>query len=183
MRRNSTVGEQMQMELRRVSLAGQLRRGSRAEVGADVWEKIQQLKVDRDPVGPTRSGVTLAFEQVDEVHEHEEVHHEHEENNHDAQHNTNNSGGGYSIGVINDDDNENNNENTGPTYKLGIQTTEGEEEQQDDYFHGDEPTGSSQRKESDGSELLGPSNRVSTGIMKATPSNMSVQYVQKCVSD
>lgn len=175
LRRNSTVGEQMQMELRRVSLAGQLRRGSRAEVGADVWEKIQQLKVDRDPVGPTRSGVTLAFEQVDEVHEHEEVHHEHEENNHDAQHNTNNSGGGYSIGVINDDDNENNNENTGPTYKLGIQTTEGEEEQQDDYFHGDEPTGSSQRKESDGSELLGPSNRVSTGIMKATPSNMSVQ--------
>jgi len=165
LRRNSTVGEQMQMELRRVSLAGQLRRGSRAEVGADTWEKIQQLKVDRDPV-QCRSGVTLAFEQVDEVH-HE--HEEHHEDNHDAQHNTNNSGG-YSIGVVNDD--ENNNENTGTTYKIGIETTE---EQQDDYFHGDEPTGSSQRKASDGSELLGPSNRVSTGIMKATPSSMSVQ--------
>lgn len=163
LRRNSTVGEQMQMELRRVSLAGQLRRGSRAEVGADVWEKIQQLKVERDPV-QTRSGVTLAFENVDEGNENEE--------NNDAQYNTNNSGpAGYSIGVMNDD--ENNNETKGTTYKIGIETTG--EEQQDDYFNGDEQTASSKRKESD---CLVTSNRVSTGIMKPTPSNMSIQSRQ-----
>merc|ERR1712173_10234 len=145
LRRNSTVGEQMQMELRRKSV--QLRRGSRAEVSSDMWEKLQSINLNTlntlnkdqmqnsNNVSTRPSGITLAVEQVPEENENEgEENNNNDKNDDDILHNNYDSSrtnGGYVIGLIqnsdsvddnkpNSEENNNNNNHNKPNKRSSI---------------------------------------------------------------
>ena len=151
LRRNSTVGEQMQMELRRTS---QLRRGSRAEVSSDMWEKLQSinlnggLRINNNDVSTTRSGITLAVEQVPEENEDNENNnnnHQNSEENNSYNYDSSRTSGGYVIGLIQNSDSVDNNNNDN----------------------------NQNSEENNNNRLTQPNHRSS--ILKQTPSNMSVQ--------